>query len=113
MEGTVTARRLAAGRILARIIGSVLALPALAALVGGLALFGAYAFARDDDGYFSASLDRIVTPAAAVTAEDIDLDLGLGAPGWVVDWWETDVRFVGSGGAVAGECVEDLVCAGL
>ncbi|MEZ5412436.1 MAG: DUF4389 domain-containing protein [Acidimicrobiales bacterium] len=80
------------GRVIAIVLGAVFALPALMMLVGGLALFGAYAVARDDGGFFSASLDRVQSPTSAVTAEDIDLDLDPGTPGWVIDWLETDVR---------------------
>ena len=80
------------GRVIALVIGAVLALPAVLMLVGGLALFVAYGTARDDDGYFTATLDRVQSPTSAITAEDIDLDLDPGTPGWVVDWLETDVR---------------------
>jgi len=80
------------GRVIALVIGAVLALPALLLLLGGLALLVMYSVARDDDGYFTATLDRVQSPTSAVTAEDIDLDLDPGTPGWVVDWLETDVR---------------------
>ncbi|MDH4075528.1 MAG: DUF4389 domain-containing protein [Acidimicrobiia bacterium] len=102
------------GRVLALVAGAVFALPALLMLAGGLALLGAYAMARDDDGYFTASLDRVQSPTSAVTAEDIDLDLDPGTPGWVVDWLETDVRLkvtgIGSSGNVfVGIAPEDQV----
>ena len=40
-----------ANRIVAIVVGVLLLLPALAMLVGGVALGAAHAFARDDDGY--------------------------------------------------------------
>ncbi|MGK2947382.1 MAG: DUF4389 domain-containing protein [Acidimicrobiales bacterium] len=79
-------------RIVAIVIGSLLLLPSLAVLVGGGALAVAYAVARDDDGYFNASVDAIESPTAAVTAEDIKLSAEPGSPDWLLDIFETDVR---------------------
>jgi hypothetical protein len=67
------------------VIGSLLLLPSLAMLIGGGALAAAYAFARDDDGYFEASIDAIESPTAAVTAEDITFSAEPGSPGWLLD----------------------------
>jgi hypothetical protein len=86
-------------RIVAIVLGSLLVLPAVAMLIGGGALAAAYAFARDDDGYFDATVDGIVSPTAAVTAEDLAFSADPGSPDWLVDLTETDVRLrVTSGG---------------
>ncbi len=79
-------------RIVAIVIGSLLLLPALAMLVGGGVLAAAYAFARDDDGYFDASVDAISSPTAAVTAEDIAFSTDPRSPDWLLESMETDIR---------------------
>lgn len=86
-------------RIVAIVIGSLLLLPSLAMLIGGGALAAAYAFARDDDGYFDASIDTITSPTAAVTAEDLTLSAEPGSPDWLLDLIETDVRLRVTSGA--------------
>ncbi len=80
------------GRIVALVIGSILVLPAVALLFGGGALAIAYAVARDDDGYFSAGIDRIASPTPAVTAEDITFATEPGSPDWLLDWLDLDVQ---------------------
>lgn len=79
-------------RIVAIVLGSLLLLPSLAVLIGGGVLVGAYALARDDDGYFNASVDALASPTAAITAEDLTLAAEPGSPDWLLDLFETDVR---------------------
>lgn len=79
-------------RIGAIVVGSLLLLPALAMLIGGGGLAAAYAFVRDDDGYFESSVEGLTSPTAAVTAEDITLSADPGSPDWLLDMIEADVR---------------------
>jgi hypothetical protein len=88
-------------RIVAIVIGSLLLLPSLAMLVGGLVLGAAYAFARDTDGYFDGSVDGIESPTSAVTAADLALSTEPDAPGWLLDALEADVRLRVTSGAEA------------
>lgn len=62
-----------AGRVVAVVLGSIAALIAMALLLGGAALIGAHASARDSDGYYTTGTERLATPTYALTAEDIDL----------------------------------------
>jgi Domain of unknown function (DUF4389) len=80
------------GRIVALVIGCIVALPALGLVVGGGALTIAYATQRDDDGYFDTTIDRLVTTTVAITAEDIDLDADTGDVDRVLDALDVDVR---------------------
>lgn len=84
--------RMGVGRIVVLVIGSLLIMPALGLLIGGGALMAAYAFGRDGDGYFTGSLDRVESPTAAVTAEDLDFTIDPGTPGWIVSQLTADVR---------------------
>ncbi|MGK2928807.1 MAG: DUF4389 domain-containing protein [Acidimicrobiales bacterium] len=86
-------------RIVAIVIGSLLLVPALAMLVGGGVLAAAFAFARDDDGYFDASVDAISSPTAAVTAEDITFSTDPGSPDWLLESMQTDIRLRVTSGA--------------
>lgn len=80
------------GRIVALIIGVVLLLPGLAFGAGGAVAGLAHLFGRDDDGYFEATLDRVDTETVAITTEEIDLMAEPGAPDWVFDVLDADVR---------------------
>jgi hypothetical protein len=62
-----------AGRVVAVVLGSIAALIAIALLLGGAALIGAHASARDSDGYYTTGTERLATGTYALTAEDIDL----------------------------------------
>lgn len=62
-----------AGRVVAVVLGSVAALIGLALLLGGAALIGAHASARDSDGYYTTGTERLTTATYALTAENIDL----------------------------------------
>lgn len=72
------------------VIGIVLALPALGLMAAGLVVGGAYAFARDDRGYYSASLKPLQSRAVAVTTTDLDFGTDPG-PAEALD--RLDVRF--------------------
>ena len=80
------------GRIVALVVGCLLALPGAGLLVGGASLGLAVATQRDADGYFEVTLDRISTDAYAVTAGDIAFDAEPGTAGWALGAMDADVR---------------------
>ncbi len=67
------ARRWTAGRVIGMVFASIGGLIGLALLIGGIAVMVAYAFGRDDDGYFNTDRKQLESPTYAITAEDIDL----------------------------------------
>jgi hypothetical protein len=79
-------------RIVSLVLGCLLLLPGLGMLLGGGALGLGYAFARDGDGYFEKSLDRLQTPTAAIRSEKIDFLADPGSPDWLVDAIDADLR---------------------
>ncbi len=89
------------GRVIAMVVGCLLLLPGIGLLAGGVGLGAAYAFDRDDGGYFSATVDRLESPTAAITAEDLDLVTDPGSPDWLLDALDADVRLEVTG-ATAG-----------
>ncbi len=74
------------------IIGCVLMIPGLILLLVGAALGFGYAFGRGTDGYFDATLDRLATPTAAITTDDITFAADPGSPDWVLDALDADIR---------------------
>jgi hypothetical protein len=60
-----------------RVIGIVFAgiggLIGLALLAGGIAVLAAFAFSRDDDGYFKSDRQQLASSTYAIATEDIDL----------------------------------------
>jgi hypothetical protein len=62
-----------AGSIVATAAGSIIALVSLAVAIGGAVLALAFAFGRDDDGYFTTDREALSTSTPALTAEGIDL----------------------------------------
>jgi hypothetical protein len=62
-----------AGRIVGMVFTSIGGLIGLALLLGGIALLAAYAFARDDDGYFKTDRTQLGSPAYAIATGHIDL----------------------------------------
>jgi len=84
------------GRIIAIIVAVLLILPAVAMFIGGAVLGVAYVAERDDDGYFDETLDRMASPAVAITTGDVDLTADPGPPGWVFDAVDATVRIQAS-----------------
>src|SRR4051812_48608754 len=62
-----------AGRVIGMVFASIGALIGLALLVGGIAVLAAYAFGRDDDGYFNTDRKQLDSATYAITTRDIDL----------------------------------------
>jgi hypothetical protein len=79
-----------AGRVIGLVFSSIGGLIGLALLVGGIAVLAAYAFARDDDGYFTSDREQLVSATYAITSEDIDL--GEEEIDWAPDEVLGDVR---------------------
>jgi hypothetical protein len=84
------------GRIVAIIVGAVLALSSLGILVAGGVLTLAHAIESEDGGYFDATLDRLGTPTAAITTADVDLRTDPG-PQWLFDAVDVSVRIQATG----------------
>lgn len=61
------------GRIVATVFSSIGGLIGLALLLGGIAILLAYAFGRDDDGYFTTDRTQLESATFAISTEDIDL----------------------------------------
>lgn len=80
------------GRIIAIIVGALIALPAFGAFIGGGVMTGAYLIERGDDGFFDETLDRLATPTAAITTGDVDLTADPGPANWVFDVVDATVR---------------------
>jgi hypothetical protein len=59
--------------VIGMVFASIGVLIGLALLVGGIAVLAAYAFGRDDDGYFNSDRQRLQSATYAITTEDIDL----------------------------------------
>jgi hypothetical protein len=78
------------------VFASIGGLIGLALLVGGIAVIAAYAFGRDDDGYFTSDRRQLESATYAVTTEDIDLDID--EVDWAPDEILGDVRVRVDGG---------------
>ena len=63
------------GRVVGLIFISIAGLVGVALLLGGLALLGAQAFARDSDGFFTSSDKRLQSPGFAISTGQIDLGI--------------------------------------
>jgi hypothetical protein len=71
------------GRVIGMIFAVIGGLIGLLVLVGGIAVLAAYAFGRDDDGYFNSDRRQLESPTYAITTEDIDL--GVDEVDWAPD----------------------------
>jgi hypothetical protein len=69
-----------ASRVIGIVFASLGGLIGLLLLIGGIAVLGAYAFGRDDDGYFTSDRHRLESATYAITSGDIDLGVD------EVDW---------------------------
>ena len=69
-----------ASRVIGIVFASIGGLIGLALLVGGIAVLAAYAFGRDDDGYFNSDRQQLESATYAIITEDIDLGVD------EVDW---------------------------
>jgi hypothetical protein len=65
-----------AGRVIAVVIGSMMAMTSLGLLAGGLALKIGESVVRDDAGYLMSSTKTYDSPGLAVTSQNIDLNSG-------------------------------------
>ena len=90
-----------AGRVVAIVIGTVLAFLAFIALALGGAALWAHTTQRDADGWFNSSWHRLDTSTRALTAEGVDLgDIRGGPEDWIPDLGP--VRLLPLYGAVGG-----------
>jgi hypothetical protein len=62
-----------ASRVIGIVFASIGGLIGLALLVGGIVVLAAYAFGRDDDGYFNSDRQRLESATYANITDDIDL----------------------------------------
>jgi hypothetical protein len=72
-----------ASRVIGMVFASIGGLIGLALLIGGIAVLAAYAFGRDDDGYFNSDRQQLESATYAITTEDIDL--GVDEADWAPD----------------------------
>jgi hypothetical protein len=72
-----------ASRVIGMVFASIGGLIGVALLVGGIALVAAYAFARDDDGYFNSDRKQLASHTYAITTQNIDL--GVDETDWAPD----------------------------
>jgi hypothetical protein len=79
-----------AGRVIGMIFTGIGGLVGLALLLGGVAVIAAYAFGRDDDGYFNTDRKELRSAGYAITTEEIDL--GADELDWAPDKVLGDVR---------------------
>jgi hypothetical protein len=77
-----------ASRVIGLIFTSIAGLIGLALLLGGIAVLAAYAFGRDDDGYFNTDRKPLRSATFAITTEEIDL----GELNWAPEGILGDVR---------------------
>jgi hypothetical protein len=82
-----------AGRILALVVGTLLAVLAAALLLGGIALVAAHLTQRDDDGFYTSPTTRLATGTYALTGEGIDLgDVHGSTADWSVESLDATTR---------------------
>jgi hypothetical protein len=79
-----------ASRVIATVFATIGGLIGLALLVGGIAVMAAYAFGRDDDGYFNSDRHRLESATYAIATEEIDL--GADEVDWAPDGILGNVR---------------------
>jgi hypothetical protein len=67
-------QRWGAGRVLAVVLGSLMAMTSLGLISGGLALYAADEVLRDDDGYLMSSSETFDSPGVAITSRAVELE---------------------------------------
>jgi hypothetical protein len=72
-----------ASRVIGIVFASIGGLIGLALLASGIAVLAAYAFGRDDDGYFNSNRQQLESATYAITSGDIDL--GVDEVDWAPD----------------------------
>jgi hypothetical protein len=72
-----------AERVIGTVFASIAGLIGLALLVAGIAILAAFAFGRDDDGYFTTDRKQLDSVTHAITTQDIDL--GADEADWAPD----------------------------
>jgi hypothetical protein len=88
-----TASAWGAGRIIALVGGSLVALVALALLLGGLVFVIGHATLRDSAGYYSSDTERFSTTTYALTSEGLQIgDVHGGGADWALDALDATVR---------------------
>ena len=74
------------GHVAGVVLGSLIALIALAFAAGGLAMVAMHAFVRDDDGYLNSATRHYATQGHALTVEHVQLgDMHGGMGDWAVE----------------------------
>jgi hypothetical protein len=82
-----------AGRVVALVCGSVLALVALGLVTAGIALVLAHATARDATGFYTSPSERFTTSGFALTSEGMQIgDVRGEGAGWALDALDATVR---------------------
>jgi hypothetical protein len=79
-----------AGRVIGLVFASIGGLIGVGLLVAGVAVMAAFAFGRDDDGYFTTDRQRLESATFAISTEDIDL--GADEVDWAPDGILGNVR---------------------
>ncbi len=79
-------------RILALVVGILLALPALALLGGAGTIATVLVMARGDDGYLGVADGTLQSETVAVTASQMALTIDPATPQWVIDLLDAEVR---------------------
>ncbi len=93
-----------AGQIVMLVLGCVIALIGLVLFIGGGVGIIVYATQRDDDGFFRTDDIELMSPTAAITSENLDLN-GAKDADWITERGDfatvtLDVRPVGEAGPV-------------
>ena len=93
-----------AGRIVMLVLGCLIALIGLVMFIGGGVGIIVYATQRDDDGFFRTDDIELMSPTAAITSENLDLN-GAKDADWITERGDfatvtLDVRPVGEAGPV-------------
>jgi len=78
-------------RVLALAGLAIALLLAIATTIAGITALIGDSFGRDDDGFFTAQLDDLVSSGSAIRSDEVDFT-GDPGPGWLLDRLDTEVR---------------------